>query len=128
MKALKYFIASLLLTSGTTFAQTETVDHKIDITHQNSSLVKIRDIETNKDLLNPIIHGRLTRSYLSRDIDPGFIEADIKGDNGETIERKRWDLEYLYDGDNSRFSSFEISLPSPVHKIKAIHITHKGYE
>ena len=81
MKALKYFIASLLLTSGTTFAQTETVDHKIDITHQNSSLVKIRDIETNKDLLNPILHGRLTRSYLSRDIDPGFITEKLLNGN-----------------------------------------------
>jgi hypothetical protein len=128
MRAIKYIIASLLLTSGTAFSQTETTSHEINLTKQNSSLVKIRVLKLKNDPLPPTLHGRITRSYFSRDIEPGFINADVMDANGDVIEQRKWELEYLYDGDNSLFSSFEIPLSSSLSKIKDIHITHQGYK
>lgn len=127
MKTIKYALAGFLLTLGSTIVQADTGNRTASITAQNSPLVKFRNIQLDNTLSPSILSGRLTRSYLSRDIEPGFINADIVGKGGDVIESQKWELEYLYDGDNSLFSSFELSLSSSPALIKEIRITHQGY-
>lgn len=127
MKTIKYTLACFLLILGSAVAQADNENYTANITVKNSNLVKLRNINLDNTSSPSILSGRLTRSYLSRDIEPGFINAAIVGHDGDIIENQKWELEYLFDGDNDRFSSFEFSLSSSAESIKEIRIAHQGF-
>lgn len=126
MKTIKYTLAGFLLTLGSSVTLADNTNYTANITVLNSNLVKLRNINLDNTSSPSILSGRVTRSYLSRDIDPGFINADIIGKDGSIIENQQWALEYLYDGDNSIFSGFEFLLSSPPTLIKEIKLSHQG--
>jgi hypothetical protein len=100
------------------------VDHGVQISLQSSNDVIVRSTHLERSTAGWELNGRLTRDWLSRGLDQGYIEAVVINKQGEVIQTQQLALDLQTDDQFERFSGFCFRLNRSPDQIGEILVTH----
>ncbi|WP_299183490.1 hypothetical protein [uncultured Neptuniibacter sp.] len=118
-------LSGLLLSVGAQAIEAKRyVDNGVQISLQSSNDVIVRSTHLERSTHGWELNGRLTRDWLSRGLDQGYIEAVVINKQGEVIQTQQLALDLQTDDQFERFSGFCFRLNRSPDQIGEILVTH----